>query len=74
MRPIRSICRSTRIVFGFNCIMQSFSLEQQQKWDRGEDWSRWAELVEEIPEMANTRISLNLQTKFPFKDLRSSAK
>jgi hypothetical protein len=48
------------------------SLEQQRKWDRGEDWPLWTELIAAVPEMAKARTSPDLQTSCPFRYLRHS--
>ena len=50
-----------------------FTLEQQRKWDRGEDWPCWDGLIAVVPEMAFARTSPDLQTGCPFKYLRRSA-
>ena len=47
-----------------------YSTEQHSKWDKGEDWPRWSELIAEIPEMASARTVPNLQTGFPIRYLR----
>ena len=46
------------------------SAEQQKKWDKGEDWPCWRELIAEFPEMASARTVPDLQTGFPFRYLR----
>ena len=51
-------------------IHTGFPLDQQRKWDRGEAWPCWDEVIQEIPEIATTRASPDLQTGFPFKYLR----
>lgn len=51
-----------------------YSLEQQRKWDRGEDWPLWADLIAAVPEMATSRTTPNLQTGCPYRYLRSSSK
>ena len=51
-----------------------FPLEQQRKWDRGEDWPLWAELIAAVPEIAKAQTSPNLQTGCPFRYLRRSGK
>ena len=50
------------------------SMEQHSKWDKGEDWPRWSELIAEIPEMASTRTVPDLQTGFPSRYLRRAEK
>ena len=50
-----------------------FSTEQQCRWDRGEDWPYWAELIAEIPTMGLARTCPDLQSGFPFRYLRRSA-
>lgn len=51
-------------------IHTGFALDQQRRWDRGEEWPSWSELVQEVPEMATARTVPDLQTGFPFKYLR----
>jgi hypothetical protein len=51
-------------------IHTGFPVEQQRKWDRGEDWPCWAEVIGKIPELATARSSPDLQTGFPLKYLR----
>lgn len=51
-------------------IHTGFAEDQQRKWDLGEDWPCWNELIQEIPEMATARTVPDLQTGFPFKYLR----
>lgn len=50
------------------------SMEQHSKWDRGEDWPFWAELVAEVPEMALARTCPDIESGCPFRYLRRSAK
>lgn len=47
-----------------------FSLEQQRKWDRGEGWPLWDELIATIPEMATSRVTPNIDSGCPFRYLR----
>lgn len=49
-------------------------MDQHSKWNKGEDWPRWNELIAEIPEMANARTVPDLQTGFPFRYLRRAEK
>jgi hypothetical protein len=51
-------------------IHTGFPVDQLRKWDRGEDWPCWDEVIQEIPEIATARTSPDLQTGFPFKYLR----
>jgi hypothetical protein len=51
-------------------IHTGFPLDQLRKWDRGEDWPCWDEVIREIPEIATARTIPDLQTGFPFKYLR----
>jgi hypothetical protein len=55
-------------------VSGGFSSEQQCKWDKGEEWPCWKELIAEIPEMASARTIPNLQTGFPFRYLRRMLK
>ena len=50
-----------------------FSIEQQCRWDRGEDWPSWDSLATKVPEISVARICPDLQTGFPFRYLRRSA-
>lgn len=43
---------------------------QQIKWDKGEDWPLWTELIVAVPEMATSRVSLNMETGCPSRYLR----
>jgi hypothetical protein len=45
-------------------------VDRLRKWDRGEDWPCWDEVIQEIPEIATARTRSDLQTGFPFKYLR----
>lgn len=47
-----------------------FSVEQQRRWDKGEDWPLWNALIAEAPEMATSRTTPNIQTGHPFRYLR----
>jgi hypothetical protein len=51
-----------------------FSLEQQSKWDCGEEWPLWEELIAAVPEMAISRVAQNIDTGCPFRYLRRSCK
>ncbi len=51
-----------------------FSLEQQRKWDHGEDWPLWEDLIAAVPEMTKARTSPNIDTGCPFRYLRCSPK
>lgn len=55
-------------------IHAGFPEDQLRRWDRGEDWPSWNELIREIPEMATARAVPDLQTGFPFKYLRLATK
>ena len=48
-------------------VSNGYSTEQQCKWDKGEEWPCWSELIAEIPESANARTVPDLQTGFPFR-------
>jgi hypothetical protein len=51
-----------------------FSLEQQRRFDRGEDWPLWDELIAAIPEMAVARVMPNIDTGSPYRYLRRAPK
>lgn len=55
-------------------IHTGFPVDQQRKWDRGEDWPCWEEVIREIPEIATARTTPDLQTGFPLKYLRRATK
>ena len=54
-------------------VSYGYSMEQECKWDKGEEWPCWSELVAEIPEMANARTAPDLQTGLPFRYLRRAS-
>ena len=47
-----------------------FPEEQQARWDKGEDWPLWAELIAEVPEMAISRARPDIESGSPFRYLR----
>jgi hypothetical protein len=47
-----------------------FSIEQQLRWDKGEDWPLWKELITEIPEIAAARACPDIRLGCPFRYLR----
>ena len=51
-----------------------FSLEQQRRFDRGEDWPLWDELIAAIPEMVVARVMPNIDTGSPYRYLRRAPK
>lgn len=51
-------------------IHTGFPVDQQRKWDRGEEWPCWGEIIHEVPEIARARTVPDVQTGFPFKYLR----
>ena len=51
-------------------IHTGYPVDQQRKWDRGEEWPCWDEVIQAIPEIATARTIPDLQTGFPFKYLR----
>lgn len=55
-------------------IHVGFPLEQQRKFDRGEDWPIWEELIAAVPEMAASRVTPNIDTGCPFRYLRRVCK
>ncbi len=54
-------------------IHTGFPLDRQRKWDRGEDWPGWDDIIRKVPEMATARTGPDLETGFPFKYLRVRA-
>lgn len=54
-------------------IHTGFSLDQQLKWDRGQEWPCWEELIRNVPEITAARTVPDLQTGFPFKYLRRAS-
>jgi hypothetical protein len=63
-RPIWSIGRVCRggTGSGLDYFMSDFPVEQQRKWDHGEDWPLCVELVAAVPEMETALMNSNLQT------------
>ena len=51
-------------------VHAGFSEERQRRWDKGEDWPLWAELIAAAPEMATSRTCPDLQSGCPFRYLR----
>jgi len=49
-------------------------LEQQRKWDRGEGWPLWEDLIVAVPEMVTSRIRVNIDTGCPYRYLRRTTK
>jgi hypothetical protein len=58
----------------FKLLHIGFSLEQQGRFDRGEDWPLWHELIAVIPEMAAARVMPNIDTGTPYRYLRRAPK
>jgi hypothetical protein len=51
-------------------IHAGFSVTQLRRWDRGESWPFWEEVILDVPEMAAARTVPDRETGFPFKYLR----
>jgi hypothetical protein len=63
-------CRLGQGRLSLTLVHCNFPAEVQSRWDKGLEWPCWNQIIEAVPEMARSRLQIDLTTGFPFRYLR----
>ncbi len=63
-------CRLWHGRLSLTLVHCNFPAEVQSRWDEGLEWPCWNHIIEAVPEMARSRLQIDLTTGFPFRYLR----
>jgi hypothetical protein len=69
-KDVAYTCRLWQGRLALILVYSNFPAEVQSRWDEGLEWPCWNQIIEAVPEMARSRLQVDLTTGFPFRYLR----